>query len=147
MGGRLKTHLWAYRRKGRLRGLEMLHRDAEARGVRGVRPPANEEQNMPRYGLHGKMMAQPGQREALVALLLEASRQVAEVPGCEVYIIANAASEPDAIWITEIWESKEAHDASLGLSAVQATIARARPLIAGFGERFESVPLGGKGLA
>ncbi|HEY7833769.1 MAG TPA: putative quinol monooxygenase [Ktedonobacterales bacterium] len=102
---------------------------------------------MPRYGLTGKMIAQPGQRDALVALLLEASRQVAEVPGCEVYIIAASPAEPDAIWITEVWASKDAHDASLAVPAVQATIARARPLIAGFGERFESVPLGGKGLA
>jgi len=29
---------------------------------------------------------------------------------------------------------------------VQATIARARPLIVGFGERFETEPLGGFGL-
>lgn len=102
---------------------------------------------MPRYGLHGKMLAQPGQREALVALLLEASRQVVEVPGCELYVIAAASNEPDAIWITEVWKSKEAHDGSLALPGVQAIIERSRPLIAGFGERFESVPLGGKGLA
>jgi hypothetical protein len=29
---------------------------------------------------------------------------------------------------------------------VQATIAKARPLIAGFGERFETEPFGGIGL-
>jgi hypothetical protein len=30
---------------------------------------------------------------------------------------------------------------------VQAAIAKGRPLIAGFGERFETVPLGGHGLS
>ncbi|MCB0228760.1 MAG: antibiotic biosynthesis monooxygenase, partial [Anaerolineae bacterium] len=32
------------------------------------------------------------------------------------------------------------------LPSVQAAIARGRPLIAGFGERFETEPLGGHGL-
>lgn len=102
---------------------------------------------MPRYGLHGKMLAQPGQRDALAALLLEAAREVADAPGCEMYLIATAADDAGALWITEVWRDKAAHDASLTLPGVQAIIARARPLIAGFGERFESVPLGGKGLA
>lgn len=102
---------------------------------------------MPKYGLHGKMLAQPGQRDALVALLLEAARQMEGMPGCALYLIATAPTEADAIWITEVWESQDAHDASLTLPAVQATIARARPLIAGFGERFETIPVGGKGLA
>lgn len=101
---------------------------------------------MPRYGLHSKMIAQPGQRDALVALLLEASRQVEDAPGCQIYLIATSSTEADAIWITEVWRDKAGHDASLSLPGVQAIIARARPLIAGFGERFESVPLGGKGL-
>ncbi|MDQ3421426.1 MAG: antibiotic biosynthesis monooxygenase, partial [Acidobacteriota bacterium] len=38
------------------------------------------------------------------------------------------------------------HQASLGLPAVQAAIAKARPMIAGFGERFITTPLGGVGL-
>jgi hypothetical protein len=33
------------------------------------------------------------------------------------------------------------------LPAVQAAIAKARPLIAGFGERFETTPVGGYGLS
>lgn len=102
---------------------------------------------MPRYGMHGKMLAQPGQRDALVALMLEAAREVEEAPGCDIYLIATAPDDADALWITEVWRDKEAHDASLTLPGVQAIIARARPLIAGFGERFETVPLGGKGLA
>src|SRR5262249_15337846 len=102
---------------------------------------------MGKYGLYGKMLAQPGQRDALVGLLLEAARAVGDVPGCEIYIIGTAATEADGIWGTEVWRSKEEHDAALTLPSVQAIIARARPLIAGFGERYESTPVGGKGLA
>ena len=95
------------------------------------------------YGLIGKIRAQPGQRDALAAILL---RGTASMPGCLSYIIAADAADPDALWVTEVWDSAESHRASLLLPAVQAAIAEGRPLIAGFGERFETEPLGGLGL-
>lgn len=95
------------------------------------------------YGLIGKMMAVPGQRGALIAILLEGT---AGMPGCLSYIVAADPADPDALWITEVWESEESHRASLSLPSVQAAIARGRPLIAGFGERFVTSPVGGHGL-
>jgi quinol monooxygenase YgiN len=58
-----------------------------------------------------------------------------------------AAADADALWITEVWDSAANHQASLSLPAVKATIAKARPLIAGFSNRVETVPIGGYGLA
>ena len=98
----------------------------------------------PMYGLIGKMRAQPGQREALIAILLEGT---AAMPGCLSYVIAKDKLDADALWITEAWDSQASHKASLALPAVQAAIAKGRPLIAGFGERFETEPVGGQGLA
>ena len=95
------------------------------------------------YGLIGKMKATPGNRDAVIALLLEGT---AAMPGCLSYIIASDPADADAIWITEAWDSADSHAASLKLPAVQQTIARARPMIAGFGERFETTPVGGHGL-
>ena len=95
------------------------------------------------YGLIGKMLAAPGKREELLTIMLEGS---AAMPGCLSYVIARDPASEDGIWITEVWDSKESHAASLQLPQVQATIAKARPLIAGFGERFETEPLGGIGL-
>jgi quinol monooxygenase YgiN len=95
------------------------------------------------YGLIGKMTAVPGQREALIAILLEGTTGM---PGCLSYIVAADPSDPDALWITEAWESEASHRASLSLPAVQEAIARGRPLIAGFGERFVTSPVGGHGL-
>lgn len=100
---------------------------------------------MSKFGLYAKLIAQPGQRDALVAILLEAAATMPEIDGNEFYIINISPTEPDAIWITEVWRDAEAHQASLTLDAVKATIARGRPLIAG-GERIEVVPIGGKGL-
>lgn len=95
------------------------------------------------YGLIGKILAVPGQREALITILLEG---VAEMPGCLSYVVACDLTEADALWITEVWESEEDHRASLALPAVQAAIARGRPLIASFGEHVVTKPVGGHGL-
>jgi quinol monooxygenase YgiN len=100
---------------------------------------------MSKFGLYGKIITQPGRRDELVAILLEAAAGMPEVPGCDLYIINLSPSEPDAIWVTEVWESREDHAASLSRAEVQALIARGWPLIAG-GERIEVVPVGGKGL-
>ena len=96
------------------------------------------------YGLIGKIKCVAGQRDALTAILLEG---LAEMPGCLSYIVAADPADPDAIWVTEVWASQADHQASLALPAVQRAIAAGHPLIAGFGERFETIPVGGHGLA
>ena len=68
------------------------------------------------------------------------------VRGRQCVIVANDATNADAIWITEVWDSAASHQASLKLPAVQEAISKARPIIAGFGERFETAPVGGVGL-
>lgn len=95
------------------------------------------------YGLIGQMLAKPGQRDALIQLLLSGT---GSMPGCLSYIVALDTANPDAIWITEAWDGPASHADSLKLPAVQAAIAKARPLIAGFGPRYETAPLGGIGL-
>jgi quinol monooxygenase YgiN len=97
----------------------------------------------PRYGLIGKMTAQPGKRAELAAILLEG---VAGMPGCLSYVIANDPQNADLLWITEAWESREAHAASLSMRSVQEAIAKGRPLIADMTSIAETVPVGGHGL-
>jgi quinol monooxygenase YgiN len=95
------------------------------------------------YGLIGKMTAKPGERDALIAVLVEG---VAGMPGCLSYVVANDPADPDLIWITEAWESKDAHAASLTMPSVRAAIAKGRPLIAGMASVAETAPVGGHGL-
>ncbi|GLK73675.1 antibiotic biosynthesis monooxygenase [Ancylobacter dichloromethanicus] len=95
------------------------------------------------YGLIGRMLAAPGRREELLDIMLD---DMDFMPGCLSYVLARDPSHEDAIWITEVWDSAEDHKASLALPSVQATIAKARPLIAGFDNRYETEPLGGIGL-
>lgn len=95
------------------------------------------------YGLIGKMTAVPGERDALIEILLEGTETM---PGCLSYVVAKDPSDENAIRITEVWDSRESHEASLALPAVKEAIARGRPLIAGFDEQIVTTPVGGHGL-
>jgi quinol monooxygenase YgiN len=95
------------------------------------------------YGRLAHMTAAPGKRDALIAILLNGTQRM---PGCLSYIVAQDSTNPDAIWITEVWDSQASHSASLSLPAVKAAISQARPLIAGFDKPIETVPVGGYGL-
>lgn len=106
-----------------------------------IGPATGSEEAM--YGLIGRMMAQPGQRDTLAAILLEGT---GAMPGCLSYIVARDPADADALWITEVWDNQASHRASLQLPAVQDAIARGRPLIAGFDSQTETEPLGGVGL-
>jgi quinol monooxygenase YgiN len=95
------------------------------------------------YGLIGKLNCVPGQRDALAALMLEGTQAM---PGCLSYVVAADPADSDALWITEVWDGQASHQASLSLPTVQAAIAKGRPMIAGFSNRVETVPIGGHGL-
>lgn len=111
-------------------------------GLAGLIVTGRQERAM--YGLIGKMTATPGNRDALVSILLEGT---GAMPGCLSYVVAHDPASPDAIWITEVWDTETSHKGSLSLPAVRAAIARARPLIAGFSDRVVTAPVGGVGLA
>jgi quinol monooxygenase YgiN len=95
------------------------------------------------YGLIGKMTTVPGQRDAFIEILLAG---VADMPGCLSYVVATDPEDENSLWITEVWDSQASHEASLSLPSVQAAIAKGKPLIAGFGERVITTPVGGHGL-
>jgi quinol monooxygenase YgiN len=96
------------------------------------------------HGLIGKMTTVPGKRDELIATLLGG---LGSMPGCLSYIVATDPGDENAIWITEVWDSKASHAASLGLPEVKAAIAKGRPLIAGFSDQSVTIPVGGYGLA
>lgn len=96
------------------------------------------------YGLIAKIISEAGQREALAAVLLAGMR---DLPGCLSYVVARDPGDADALWVTEVWRSNDAHRASLERPAVLDAIARGRPLIRDFEVRVETEPVGGHGLA
>ena len=95
------------------------------------------------YGLIGKMVAVEGKREELIKILVDGT---SKMPGCISYIVAHDAKDPNGIWITEVWDSKDSHANSLKLQEVKDAIAKGRPLIKSFDVYHETEPVGGQGL-
>jgi quinol monooxygenase YgiN len=96
------------------------------------------------YGLIGKMISKPGQRDSLAAFILQGAENM---PGCLSYIVARDTENQDAIWITEVWTDEESHQASLQLPSVQSAIAQAMPLIESLESGIITQPVGGVGLS
>lgn len=102
---------------------------------------------MNKYFLQGKLTAQPGLASELAKVLLEASQLVSRAKGCQLYLISKAADDPQSVYITEVWNSKEDHDNSLNLDGVKQLISQAIPMLAFPPEKgMEMEVLGGYGL-
>jgi quinol monooxygenase YgiN len=80
------------------------------------------------FMLHGRLAAKPGARDELLAILTDGA-DAEPMPGCRLYVVAVDEDDADGVWVTEIWASQEAHDASLRLDGVRERIARAMPLV------------------
>lgn len=102
---------------------------------------------MDRYGLHGKLTATDGNQDQLTSILLEASELVSDAPGCHLYLISQDKTDPNSVWVTEVWDSKEDHDNSLKDEQVRALIMKALPLLDGKPEKGQELKvLGGTGV-
>jgi quinol monooxygenase YgiN len=97
------------------------------------------------YGYLGSMRTRPGHRDAVVAILLRAADGLSPA-GCQLYVVSVSETDPDVIWVTEVWESKEQHDASLELPETKAAIAAAMPMLTGEFDNRELRVVGGLGV-
>ncbi len=98
-----------------------------------------------KYGLYGKFTTQPGRRDELASILIQAAEMLKSNKDCIHYLI-NVSDEPDVIWVTETWTTKVAHDASLEPEDIKALIRQAMPLIVSMSEQTELQVIGGKGI-
>lgn len=99
-----------------------------------------------RFGMYNKLVARPGQRDALTAILMRGVDGL-KAHGCDLYLINHVADHADAVWVTEVWASREAHQASLQLPETRQAIAEAMPLLTGEFQSIEMAVVGGLGLA
>ena len=97
------------------------------------------------YGLFGKFIAVEGERDNLASILLEASNMLKENTDCIHYVVGKSKDGND-VWVSEVWNTKEAHDNSLNPENIRSLIMTARPLIHEMPEGTEYDVLGGKGL-
>jgi quinol monooxygenase YgiN len=97
------------------------------------------------YGYLGTLTARYGHRDEVVAILLSGVDGL-RVVGCELYVVGVSDVDRNVIWVTEVWQSKEHHEASLRLPETQAAIAAAMPLLTGEFTRQELTIVGGLGV-
>lgn len=90
------------------------------------------------HGFIGKIKTVPGKRAELLKVLTMGDGGMA---GCEIYLVAEDITDPDGIWIVELWDEKASHDASLNLPQVQDAIVKGKPLIAGSEVHVETLPI------
>lgn len=93
------------------------------------------------HGFHARIVAHPGQGDALVALLFDAP--VFDHPDCRVFLISRSKSDRDVVFVTEGWVNEEAHAAYAATEEAQSYTARFGSLVADWATSDE-VPLGGK---
>ena len=95
------------------------------------------------HGVIDKIITHDGKRDEFISIILEGT---SGMPGLLSYIVSKDLKDDNALWVTEVWESLQKHQDSFRLDAVQAMMAKGKPLIADFGERVETRPVGGQGL-
>lgn len=101
---------------------------------------------MSKYSLFGKFEVKEGERDTMVDILLEAAESMKNLDECEIYLVNISESEPNSVYVYEVWSNENAHQASLTLEATQTLINRAKPIIAGI-ERISTLRTkGGKGI-
>jgi quinol monooxygenase YgiN len=66
--------------------------------------------------------------------------------GCQLYVVSLSDVDPDVSWVSEVWDSREKHDASLQLPSAKAAIAEVMPLLTGDFTRQETTVVGGLGV-
>lgn len=79
--------------------------------------------------MHGKLIAQPGKADELANILLDASQALRNATGCHLYLVLVDEATPDAVFVTEVWDTKEDHDNSLKDENVRNLIMKAVPII------------------
>jgi quinol monooxygenase YgiN len=92
------------------------------------------------WGRIAKTTVVPGKRDEMIGIL---KASAADMQGCLSYIVAKDATDQNAIWVTEVWESMASHDASLSLPAVKSAIPRAKAMVANFERTAVTSPVWG----
>jgi quinol monooxygenase YgiN len=91
------------------------------------------------------MQTRPGHRDAVVDILVSGADGL-RAAGCHLYVVGVADDDEVTIWVSEVWESREKHAASLQLPETRAAIARAMPMLAGSFTSREFTVVGGLGV-
>lgn len=95
---------------------------------------------------HVKVTVKPGKRDELIQQLQQLSAEVlTRASGC-IYYLISTTEEPDVVWISELWTSKEAKDAVAMKPESAKAMKELMPLIASMTDRTNLTVVGGTGI-
>lgn len=97
------------------------------------------------YGYIGSMRVKEGHRDAVAAILTSGADGL-RAAGCRLYAVGLSVTDENVIWVSEIWDSRQAHDASLQLPETKAAIATVMPMLTGEFTSQELTMAGGLGV-
>ncbi len=100
---------------------------------------------MAKFGMVGKFLCDAKDRDSLLEILTDAANLMEAQEACSLYVISEDVNDEKAVWVMELWDSKEAHDQSLTLPEVRSLIEKAMPMIKGT-DGASLLPVSGKGL-
>ncbi len=104
-------------------------------------------ENNTSYGLHGKLTAKEGKGRELAKILLKAAELMESAKGCHLYAVSIDSKNLNDVWVTEIWDNKQAHTHSLNVPGVRELIEKAIPLLEGSPQKGQELEiLGGLGI-
>jgi quinol monooxygenase YgiN len=98
------------------------------------------------YALLNRLTAKPGHRQQVVGILIEAGRAFDDNSDCLLSLVSESADDPNVIWVTDLWTTREAHEAALQAPELRPFVEKSLPLLDGRPEQIEIRPVGGKGL-
>lgn len=97
------------------------------------------------YGYIGSMRVKPGHRDEVAAILVSVSEELPQL-GCLLYVVSLSDTDDDMIWVSEVWQTKEEHDASLQTAEAREAIGKAMPMLTGEFTNQELTVVGGLGV-
>ena len=98
------------------------------------------------YAQHVKATVKPGKRDELIQQLQQLSAELLTgASGC-IYYLISTTEEPDVVWISELWTSKEAKDAVATKPESTKAMKEFIPLIVSMTDRTHLTVVGGTGI-
>jgi quinol monooxygenase YgiN len=94
---------------------------------------------------HAKVTVKPGRRDEVIERLKESVDVLLRTPGC-IYYLISTTDEPDVVWISELWASKEAKDAIATSPESAQVMKELMPLVVSVTERTLLSVVGGFGV-
>jgi quinol monooxygenase YgiN len=104
-------------------------------------------QGVGRFAQQTRLVAAPARIDDLVGKFLEAGRIQADNADCELMFVSKSVTEPNVVYLIEVWRSQEAWERAVGSEPTVAWAADMPPLVERPPETIRLDVIGGKGLS